>query len=56
MPVLRGYKKDPEYVRIQNLNGYDRIAQYYFRPGDYNTDNDSDGDNDNTINEGTINN
>ena len=56
MPVLRGYKKDPEYVRIQNLNGYDRISQYYFHPGDYNTDNDSDGDDDNTSNEGTINN
>ena len=47
---------DPEYVRIQNLNGYDRIAQYYFRPGDYNTDDKSDGDDNNTSNEGTINN
>ena len=26
---------DPEYVRIKNLQGYDRIAQYYFQPGDY---------------------
>ena len=26
---------DPEYVRIENLQGYDRISQYYFRPGDY---------------------
>ena len=26
---------DPEYVRIENLQGYDQIAQYYFRPGDY---------------------
>ena len=44
---------DPEYVRIQNLNGYDRIAQYYFRPGDYNTDDEeSDRDDD----EGSINN
>ena len=43
---------DPEYVRIQNLNGYDRIAQYYFRPGDYNTDEESDRDDD----EGSINN
>ncbi len=33
---------DPEYVRIENLEGYDRIAQYYFRPGDYNTDDDDD--------------
>ena len=32
---------DPEYVHIQNLHGYDRIAQYYFCPGDY--DSDSDG-------------
>jgi hypothetical protein len=26
---------DSEYVRCENLYGYDRIAQYYFRPGDY---------------------
>ena len=26
---------DREYVRCKNLHGYDRIAQYYFRPGDY---------------------
>ena len=31
---------DPEYVRIENLQGYDRIAQYYFRPGDYVSDED----------------
>jgi hypothetical protein len=31
---------DLEYVRIQNLEGYDRIAQYYFRPGEYNSDDD----------------
>jgi len=43
---------DPEYVHIQNLNGYDRIAQYYFRPGDYNTDEERDGEDD----EGSINN
>ncbi len=47
---------DPENVRIQNLNGYNRIAQYYFCPGDYNTDDDSDRDNNNTSNEGSINN
>ena len=29
---------DVEYERIQTLSGYDRISQYYFRPGDYNTD------------------
>ena len=33
---------DPEYVRVESLEGYDRIAQYYFRPGDYNTDDDDD--------------
>jgi hypothetical protein len=26
---------DSKYVWCKNLNGYDRIAQYYFRPGDY---------------------
>ena len=26
---------DPEYVRIENLQGYNRISKYYFRPGDY---------------------
>ena len=26
---------DSKYVRCKNLYGYDRIAQYYFRPGDY---------------------
>ncbi len=25
-----------EYVWCKNLHGYDRIAQYYFHPGDYN--------------------
>lgn len=35
----------PEYVRVENLQGYDRIAQYYFRPGEY--DSDADGDDDN---------
>ena len=33
---------DPEYVRIQNLQGYDRISQYYFKPGEYNSDDDED--------------
>lgn len=41
---------DPEYVRVQSLQGYDRIAHYYFRPGEYDSedsDNGSDGgDND----------
>ena len=33
---------DPEYERSITLEGYDRIAQYYLRPGDYVTDEDSD--------------
>jgi len=39
---------DSEYVRIHNLEleGYDRIAQYYFRPGEYNSDNNDDGNSD----------
>ncbi len=37
---------DAEYVCIQNLNGYDRIAQYYFLPGEYDSD-DNDEDNGN---------
>ena len=37
-------KFDSEYVRIQNLEGYDRIAQYYFRPGEYNSDDDGNSD------------
>jgi hypothetical protein len=37
---------DSEYVRIHNLEGYDRIAQYYFRPGEYNSDDNDDGDSD----------
>jgi hypothetical protein len=35
---------DPEYVWIQNFEGYDRIAHYYFRPGNYNTDKKDNGD------------
>ena len=37
---------DSEYVRIHNLEGYDRIAQYYFRPGEYNSDDNDNGDSD----------
>ena len=37
-------KFDSEYVRIQNLEGYDRIFQYYFRPGEYNSDDDVNSD------------
>ena len=35
---------DPEYERYQTLEGYDRISQYYLRPGDYNTDDEVDSD------------
>ena len=31
---------DPEYEQVINLEGYDRIRQYYLRPGDYETDDD----------------
>jgi hypothetical protein len=42
---------DPEYVRIKNLQGYNQIAQYYFCPGDYDSEVDGDGtDNDNESN------
>ena len=33
---------DPEYEWIETLSGYDRTSQYYFRPGDYNTDDEDD--------------
>lgn len=32
---------DPEYERIINLDGYDRIRQYYLQPGEYETDEDN---------------
>ena len=38
---------DPEYVRIQSLEGYDRISQYYFKSGDYNSDDDNEDSNTN---------
>ncbi len=34
---------DPEYARINNLEGYDWIAQYYFCPGDYDSNVDGTG-------------
>ena len=37
---------DSEYVRIQNLEGYDWIAQYYFRLGEYNSDDNDDSNSD----------
>ena len=40
---------DPEYVCVANLHGYDRIAQYYFRPGEY--DSEVDGDDDTSSND-----
>jgi hypothetical protein len=32
-----------EYVRVKHLQGYDRIVQYYFCPGDYDSEVDGDG-------------
>jgi hypothetical protein len=29
---------DPEYERVANLEGYDRIAHYYFHLGDYDSE------------------
>ncbi len=37
---------DSEYVRIHNLEGYDRIAQYNFRPGEYNSNDNDNGNSD----------
>jgi hypothetical protein len=28
----------PEYERVINIHGYDRICRYYLEPGDYDTD------------------
>jgi hypothetical protein len=28
---------DPKYVCIENLHGHDQIAQYYYRPREYNS-------------------
>ncbi len=42
---------NPEYVGVKNLEGYNRIAQYYFRPGEYDSEVDgSGGDSDDEIN------
>jgi hypothetical protein len=38
----------PEYIWVKNLQGYNRIVQYYFRPGEY--DSKADGDNENGSN------
>jgi hypothetical protein len=34
---------DPEYERVANLEGYERIAHYYFCPGDYDSEVDGSG-------------
>jgi hypothetical protein len=34
---------DPEYERVANLKGYNRITQYYFCPGDYDSEVDGSG-------------
>ncbi len=34
---------DTGYVQVQNLHSYDRIAQYYFHPGEYNSEVDGSG-------------
>jgi hypothetical protein len=31
----------PEYERIINIHGYNRICKYYLQPGDYETDNEA---------------
>jgi hypothetical protein len=30
-------------LKIENLQGYDQIAQYYFRPGEYDSEVDGEG-------------
>jgi len=35
---------NPEYEQVINLDGYDRIRQYYLQPGDYETDEEGDDD------------
>jgi hypothetical protein len=34
---------EPEYERVANLEGYNRIAQYYFHPGDIDSEVDGSG-------------
>ena len=40
---------DLEYVRVENLQGYDRISQYYFHPEEY--DSEVDGSSDGSVDE-----
>ena len=42
----------PEYERVININGYDRIRQYYLQPGDYETDDEAELMEENFGNEG----
>jgi hypothetical protein len=42
----------PEYERVMNINGYDRICQYYLQPGDYKTDDEAELMEENFGNEG----
>ena len=35
---------NPEYEQVINLDGYDRIRQYYLQSGDYETDEEGDDD------------
>jgi hypothetical protein len=42
---------NPEYVRVKKLEGYNRIAQYYFCPGEYDSEVDGSGsDSDDDVN------
>ena len=36
----------PEYERVENLQGYNQIAQYYFHPGEYNNEVDGEANDD----------
>ena len=40
----------PEYERVINSHGYDRICQYYLQPGDYKTDDEAELMNENFCN------
>ena len=42
----------PEYERVINVSGYDRICRYYLEPGDYKTDNEAELMEENFGNEG----
>ncbi len=42
----------PEYERVINIHGYDRIRKYYLQPGNYDTDNEAELMEENFGNEG----